>query len=55
MSKCSIAHDSLHVSNSTIQSTKQCAAMRNILVEVEGKEVKRRNPLSHDVAELQSG
>ena len=26
-----------------------------ILVEVEGKEVKRRNPLSHDVAELQSG
>ena len=24
-------------------------------MEVEGKEVKRRNPLSHDVAELQSG
>ena len=29
--------------------------MRNILVEVEGKEVKRRNSLSHDVAEFQSG
>ena len=55
MSKYSIAHDSLHVSNPTIQSTEQCAAMRNILVEVEGKEVKRGNSLFHDVAEFQSG
>jgi hypothetical protein len=61
MSKYSITHDSHHVSNPTIQSTKKCAAIRNNLVEVEDKEVKRRNSLSlslslsPDVAELQSG